>query len=116
MPTNNNKWVVHCKKESFDVYIGRLPKGKLSVWGNPFEIGIDGTREQVIAKHRKWLLSDNESKFTRFEFSNKELMHKIPTELKGKILGCWCSPLPCHGDTLAELANGEEGEGEKNIT
>lgn len=43
-------------------------------------------------------------------------MRKIHTELKGKILGCWCAPLPCHGDTLAELANGE-GEGEeKNIT
>jgi hypothetical protein len=26
-------------------------------------------------------------------------------ELKGKILGCWCKPLPCHGDVLAELAN-----------
>ena len=26
-------------------------------------------------------------------------------ELKGKILGCWCKPLPCHGDVLAELAD-----------
>ncbi|MGA9841048.1 MAG: DUF4326 domain-containing protein [Nitrososphaeraceae archaeon] len=35
---------------------------------------------------------------------NKELMNQLP-ELKGKVLGCWCAPLPCHGDTLAELAN-----------
>jgi DNA modification methylase len=27
------------------------------------------------------------------------------SELKGKVLGCWCKPLPCHGDFLAELAN-----------
>jgi len=26
-------------------------------------------------------------------------------ELKGKDLVCWCSPLPCHGDILLELAN-----------
>jgi hypothetical protein len=26
-------------------------------------------------------------------------------ELKDKLLGCWCKPLPCHGDVLAELVN-----------
>ena len=24
-------------------------------------------------------------------------------ELKGKVLGCWCKPKPCHGDMLIEL-------------
>ena len=23
--------------------------------------------------------------------------------LKGKLLGCWCAPLPCHGDVLTRL-------------
>jgi hypothetical protein len=27
------------------------------------------------------------------------------SELKGKILGCWCKPKPCHGDILVELAD-----------
>jgi hypothetical protein len=80
--------VVHCKKSSYDVYIGRPSK-----WGNPFEIGKDGTREQVIAKYRKWIISQ------------PNLMKSLP-ELKGKILGCWCAPLLCHGDVLSELANG----------
>jgi hypothetical protein len=31
-------------------------------------------------------------------------------ELKGKVLGCWCSPLPCHGDTLIELLKSNEEE------
>lgn len=35
---------------------------------------------------------------------NEELMKSLP-ELKGKILGCWCAPLACHGEVLAELAN-----------
>jgi hypothetical protein len=61
--------------------------------GNPFEIGIDGTREEVIEKYRNYLLN------------NKELFNSCKKELKGKILGCWCSPKCCHGDVLAEIAN-----------
>ena len=43
--------VVHCKKEKYDVYIGRPSK-----WGNPFTIGKDGTREEVIQKYREYIL------------------------------------------------------------
>jgi hypothetical protein len=42
--------VVHCKREAFNVYIGRPGK-----WGNPFVIGKDGTRAEVIAKYEAWL-------------------------------------------------------------
>jgi hypothetical protein len=79
--------VVHCKKEPYDVYCGRP-----SIWGNPFEIGKDGTRKEVIAKFKKYLLA------------NEELVDKLP-ELRGKILGCWCAPKACHCDVLADLAN-----------
>jgi len=82
------KRVVHCKQEAYDVYIGRPSK-----WGNPFAIGKDSTREQVIAKYRHWLISQT------------ALIAALP-ELKGKTLGCWCAPQACHGDVLAELANG----------
>jgi hypothetical protein len=27
--------------------------------------------------------------------------------LKDKVLGCYCAPLPCHGDVLVKLANEE---------
>jgi hypothetical protein len=79
--------VVHCKREAHDVYIGRPGK-----WGNPFVIGRDGTREQVIAKYRQWLVSQ------------AALVAALP-ELKGKTLGCWCAPNACHGDVLAEMAD-----------
>lgn len=82
-----NKYVVHCKREKYDIYIGRPSK-----WGNPFEIGKDVTREEVIAKYINWLETQ------------PQLLAALP-ELKGKILGCWCSPKECHGDILAELAN-----------
>ena len=38
--------VVHCKRARYDVYIGRPSK-----WGNPFAVGRDGTRAQVIARY-----------------------------------------------------------------
>ena len=34
-------------------------------------------------------------------------MHEARKELKGKILGCWCSPYACHGEVLAEIANSD---------
>jgi len=43
---------------AYDVYIGRavLRSGfKASIWGNPFKLGKDGTREEIMAKYRAWL-------------------------------------------------------------
>lgn len=90
--------VVHCKKDKFDVYIGRPSK-----WGNPFIIGKDGSREDVIKKYREWIL-------------NQYDLLKDLQELKGKILGCFCAPQACHGDVLIELANRDRNVpyGEKN--
>lgn len=79
--------VVHCKRKQYDVYIGRPSK-----WGNPFEIGRDGTRAEVIAKYSEWVLTQ------------PALMAALG-ELRGKTLGCWCSPRACHGDVLVALAN-----------
>jgi hypothetical protein len=78
---------VHCKRERYHVEIGRPSK-----WGNPFAIDRDGNRAQVIARYERYLLD------------NAELMAALP-ELRGKVLGCWCAPRPCHGDVLVRLAN-----------
>lgn len=80
--------VVHCKRSDYDVYIGRP-----SIWGNPFVIGRDGSRAEVIAKYEAWIVRQ------------PKLMSQLH-ELRGKILGCWCSPAPCHGEVLARLAGG----------
>lgn len=80
--------VVHCKRSEFDVYIGRPSK-----WGNPFVIGRHGDRAAVIAKYEAWIRSQ------------PRLMAALP-ELRGKVLGCWCTPQPCHGDVLVRLADG----------
>jgi len=91
--------VVHCKKEKYDVYIGRPSK-----WGNPFSIGKDGSREEVIKKYEEWI-TNGEGKY---------LLNDLH-ELKGKILGCWCSPKPCHGDILLKLINKDNEKNDWNI-
>lgn len=70
------------------MYIGRPSK-----WGNPFQIGKDSTREEVISKYEAWI---------KFQF---DLMDAAKIELKGKNLACYCSSLPCHGDVLIHIAN-----------
>lgn len=77
--------VVNKYKESYDVYIGRGSK-----WGNPFVVGKDGTREEVIKKYHKWILG---------QFGLMASLY----QLKGKTLGCFCKPKDCHGDVLVEL-------------
>lgn len=88
--------VVHCKKEAYDVYIGRPSK-----WGNPFShlphaaVGLEhivATRDDAIKKYEAWVVEQ------------PELMASLH-ELKGKTLGCWCKPQACHGDILMRLAN-----------
>jgi hypothetical protein len=80
--------VVHCKRSPYDVYIGRP-----GPFGNPFEIGKDGNRQEVVEKYAEWVLTQ------------PELLATIQAELNGKVLGCWCAPKLCHGDILVELAN-----------
>ena len=82
--------VVNRKFSTFDIFIGRPSK-----WGNPFKIGRDGTREEVIEKYRAWILT------------RPDLLAEIPT-LRGKKLACYCSPARCHGDVLAQLADAKE--------
>ena len=90
----SHPFVVHCKRSNFDVYIGRkhkdFPEG--SKWGNPFFLSDESKRDEVLAKYIDWL------------YHQDDLLAALP-ELKGKTLGCWCSPKKCHGDVLAELAN-----------
>lgn len=82
--------VVNKHKEKCDVYIGRG-----SVWGNPFVMQNPSTkeRERVIKEYRNWLW-------------NQLLFNKITPQqlvaLDGKKLGCYCAPLPCHGDVLVK--------------
>jgi hypothetical protein len=80
--------VVHLKRERFDARIDRT-----TVWGNPYYISDERTREDVIKLYVRHLLA------------HPELIERARTELRGKVLGCWCKPEACHGDVLVIVAN-----------
>ena len=79
------------------VYVGRAAtqggwRLRSHPLANPWKPGRDGTREEVVRKYRDYLLG------------SPELLALLPG-LRGRKLGCWCAPLPCHADVIAELAD-----------
>ena len=93
--------VVHCKRCKYDIYIGRK-KSKYH-FGNPFEIGKDGNRKDVIKKFRLWITKED---YHDIEPRRRDWIIDNMYTLKGKILGCWCFPKECHGDIYVELLGG----------
>lgn len=68
-----------------DVYVGRP-----SPWGNPFAIGKDGSRRDVIEQYRQWIAD------------RPELVRQLWDEAPWRLV-CWCAPAACHADVLADL-------------
>ena len=70
-----------------------------SRWGNPFRVGVDGDRAECVRRYE-------------FEYlpTRPDLLAQLP-RLRGRLLVCYC-PLdePRHGDVLARMANGDDGE------
>ena len=90
-------------EDSNNVYVGRagvvfiekerFPK-RSSIFANPFKIGRHGNRDDVLEKYRKYIIEKLDHDISLQE----ELL-----KLKGKNLGCWCAPEPCHANILLEL-------------
>ena len=81
--------VVNVKTEPYDVCIMRP-----SIYGNNYRIGIDGTREEVIAKFKTDF-------YERIKWDKVYLIAIL--KLTDKRIGCCCTPLPCHGDVYVEF-------------
>jgi len=104
--------VVNKNKDLYDIYIGRGSK-----WGNPFtHKDVDKTKAQVqvssrkesIEMYEKWIL-----RIIEIEGLNPPSIEEIRSELKDKVLGCFCKPKSCHGDVLSQIANGDNQDIEK---
>lgn len=89
--------VVNKRHSEYDVYCGRG-----SVWGNDWThlplVGTKAkfqcdTREESIERHKEWFLK------------NKILIARARRELRGLRLACYCAPLSCHVDIIAEVSN-----------
>lgn len=87
-----------------NVYIGRagivfvdgvrFPKSA-SIFANPFKIG-KLTRDEVLIEYERYI----RQKLLEDAHYAEELL-----KLRGKHLGCWCKPEPCHGDILIKILN-----------
>lgn len=94
--------VVNKYKEDYDIYIGRG-----SLWGNPYVIGVDGDRDQVIEKFRQLLWRNLKS---------GKVTKDMLLSLKNKKLGCFCKPLACHGDVIVSAVNWADSENKAGDT
>lgn len=91
--------VVHIK-DKYDVYIGRP-----SIFGNPFRVfGVNG-REKAINQFKDYF-------YNRTDIDPEFYLEVM--KLEGKTLGCFCKPLACHGDIIAEFVD-DEGRKERKI-
>jgi len=81
--------------DSYDIYIGRG-----TLWGNPYQMGKEGTRNEVIAK----FAYDFEKRFLKLP----EQFDVNIEKLRGKTLGCHCKPAACHGDVIANYLNSQD--------
>ncbi len=85
--------VVNIRHENYDVYIGRAGHGQDGYFGNPIRLRQNEDRGSTLEKYRIYF---NERLQTDPQF--KQRIHA----LKGKTLGCFCKPFPCHGDIIKE--------------
>jgi Domain of unknown function (DUF4326) len=79
----------------------RKPEGVVVVarpskWGNPYVVGVDGTRTECVELYRG-AMERGQLPFTGAD---------VRRELAGRDLACWCRlDEVCHGDLLLEMAN-----------
>jgi len=77
---------------------GQAYVGRPSALGNPFVVGRDGSREEVIAKYRRWLWARLQEPDSAQE---RELRRLLARAVAGELeLLCWCHPLPCHAEVV----------------
>jgi hypothetical protein len=74
--------------------------GRPSRWQNPFKMDHkhtvnDGDRAAVMAKFAEHTWP-----------AMQDAIRREPDLFVGKVCGCFCAPLPCHGDLIAAFVNG----------
>ena len=88
MPLVYNKH--HRNAPSSAVYCGRG-----SIAGNPFVIGIHGTRDEVCDKYEHWA-------------PHQPWWSQFLSDVRGRDLLCFCKPKRCHCDFILQEANKKE--------
>ena len=92
--------VVNLRRGAYDVYIGRRGHSQTGEFGNPVAVGracpecgnihrTGGSTLRCFARYMYKRMKHDPSWAQKVE------------NLRGKTLGCFCKPAPCHGDVYA---------------
>lgn len=102
------------RRKGYQLPMGAVVVSRPSKWGNPFQVGVDGTREECVKLYQALLrgyICLTKSPTVQQQEAVRDHVAAHIGELKGKALACWC-PLSgdywsCHANVLLDLANGE---------
>ena len=109
--------IVNVRTEQCDIFVGR--RNTTYHWGNPFthldiptraRIKVNSISESLRA-FEDWLLGIRHKDVEQVR--RKWILDNMEKMLKGKKLGCFCKPNPCHGDIYIKLLH--EGTLQKYI-
>ncbi len=78
---------------------GQVYVGRPSPLGNPFQLGRDGSRAEVISGYRLWLWAQLQVPGSPQWRDLERLLAQAqvgPLELL-----CWCAPLSCHAEVIS---------------
>ena len=73
-----------------------------SPWKNPFKLGRDGNREEILDQFESYFLARVEE--------DAEFREKTLKELKDKVLVCDCDSEECHALIIAEWVDSESAQ------
>lgn len=90
--------VVNIRRDKYDVYIGRAGKEQDGYFGNPIKLQPGEAKGSTLDKFREYF-------YDRID-RDQEFKQRV-LSLKGKRLGCFCKPAPCHGDIIADYVNSQ---------
>ncbi len=87
-------------------YVGRKamhrdPCYTASNLANPYKVGRDGARDEILPKYKRWLWQRMQ---TPDSPQSRELAAVLELALRpgGVCLACWCAPRPCHANTISD--------------
>ena len=109
--------VIHIRDgQDYDVYVGRP-----GPWGNPWHVGRDGTRQEVLVRHREWLDMQLDEHFKRSDLAwprkldgptGQDAGNATATRRRATAGPCWNSltaPIGCCASATGERGDHDAG-------
>lgn len=95
---------LHTDPSGYDIYIGRAGHGQDGYFGNPYRMGHHCPRCKQPHPTPDTTIDCYRAYFEERIHRDHAFRERVRA-LRGKVLGCFCKPKPCHGDVLADYVN-----------